>query len=343
MKFPLKMVKLDKLNACRRCFLNIVFFGSPAEVLSPLQHLVEGERNGLWKLSAIVSQPARPAGRGKKLLDPPIAQFAKNNDIPLFQFKNVNEVDSLSTLKNLDADIFITAAYGQILSDEFLTIPKRATINIHPSILPKYRGATPVNAALLNGDKKTGVTILFTVKKLDAGNIICQEEFIVPEKTNAGEMTHTLFSLSCSLINQAIELLKDPDFEGILQDESQVSHCRKIAKNDGKINWNAGCHDIIRQFQAYTPWPGLFTFLGDKRVVITDLDPARDSHLNLDVSGQFEYHKPSKAIIVKCSDGYLALRRLKPAGSKEQDAASFANGIRNLPQNQFTSEDLTHE
>jgi folate-dependent phosphoribosylglycinamide formyltransferase PurN len=159
--------------------------GSPEEVVSPLQHLLEHCRKGKDQLLGVISQPARPAGRKKRLTDPPVASFAKEAGLTVWQPEKASAEEFLRTLEEAGPDVIITAAYGQILSERFLKIPKRATINIHPSLLPVYRGATPVQTALLDGLTETGVTILFTVKALDAGPIISQKRFAIEANAHA--------------------------------------------------------------------------------------------------------------------------------------------------------------
>ena len=144
----------------------------------------------------------------------------------------------LAELELLKPDIVVTAAYGQILSQEFLNIPTRATINVHPSLLPKYRGATPIPSALLHGDGQTGVTILFTVKALDAGNVILQTNHAIKPHETAAELTQDLFQLGAKLLPDTLKLLQSPTFDGIAQEESKISHCTKILKTDGLVNWS---------------------------------------------------------------------------------------------------------
>ena len=152
--------------------MKLAFFGSPEDSIAPLQHLLDQGAD----VALVVSQPAKPAGRGRHLIDPPVATFAKEKGLPLLQPTKASDPDFLEQLQSFAIDVVITCAYGQILTQSFLDIPRRATINIHPSLLPKFRGATPVNSSILAGDSQTGVTVLFTVRKLDAGHIIIQEE-----------------------------------------------------------------------------------------------------------------------------------------------------------------------
>ena len=305
--------------------MKVIFLGSPASVLKPLEFLLMPS-SGI-NLIAVVSQPAKAVGRSKELVDPPVAQFAKQRGIPVYQPGRADDQNFLESLGLLQPDLMITAAYGQILTEDFLAIPTRGTINIHPSLIPKYRGATPVPAAILAGDKETGVTILFTVRKLDAGNIIVQERTAIGDRERGDDLTARLFSLSTKLLPKALAHLENIDFTGVAQLEKDVTICKKISKDDGLIAWTSSSVEIFNRFRAFSPWPGSSTFFGDKRISIEAMDLA-NAELPLLAPGTFEYSKPAKALVVGTGTGNLILTQLKPAGSRTQDAASFWNGIK---------------
>jgi methionyl-tRNA formyltransferase len=306
----------------------IVFMGSPEEVVSPLRLLAEdGPRHGL-EIVAVVSQPARPVGRGGKVADPPVAVFAKEKGIRCLQPERARDPEFLSELRSLKPDIIVTAAYGQILSDEFLSIPSVATINIHPSLLPKYRGATPVPAVLLDGLDKTAVTILFTVKKLDAGNIILQRDFTIASDETAGQLTQRLFAASGPMLLEVLTaLLANPHLKGDPQDDTKATFCRKIDKDMGAINWNLSAQDIVNRFRAFEPWPGTWGEFQNRRVAVTamKLHAAEGEGSGC---GKAYFDRGLKALVVGCGRGFVAIFRLKPAGGKEMDAASFWNGVK---------------
>lgn len=246
--------------------MRLIFLGSPEAVLAPLETLQTQAKAWGHELVGVVSQPARPTGRGQNLVDPPVALFAKANGIPVLQPEKASDPVFLQAFKDWSPDVAITAAYGQILSDAFLAIPKRATINIHPSLLPKYRGAIPVPAALMEGETTSGVTILFTVKKLDAGNLIVQAKTPIQPKETAGELTTRYFVLGATLLESALRKLADPSFAGDPQNEKLVTHCRKIEKQHGIIDWQLPAEDTFNRFRAFSPWPGSYTFLQGKRL-----------------------------------------------------------------------------
>jgi len=308
--------------------MRIVFMGSPGAVVPVLSRMLDGFERLECQVVGVVSQPAKPSGRKAVLTDPAVAVFAKEKSIKLLQPLKARSQDFLDELRSLQPDVIITAAYGQILSDEFLKIPTRATINIHPSLLPLYRGATPIAAALLDGQTETGVTILFTVKALDAGNLILQEKFEIEENETNGVLTQRLFNASCYMLEDALEKLKDPSFGGVAQDESKVTKCKKISKEDGLINWSLDTDTILNRFRAFHPWPGSFTFCQGKRLNIEAMTLGAQGLAQELKPSKVLYSKQLKGLCVGSGDGYVIIRSLKRAGGKVLDAGAFWNGLR---------------
>lgn len=320
--------------------IKVIYLGSPKEAIKPLEYLLKHASN--VNVVGVVSQPAKLAGRGKKkkLVDPPVAEFAKENNLMVLQPISARNEDFLSSLQELAPDIMITCAYGQILCSNFLSIPSRATINIHPSLLPKYRGATPVQAALRDGLTSTGISILFTVKKLDAGAIISQKVYTIERDETSDQLLNRLFTESGPLLVQAIDKLQDPSFSGEAQEEEEVTFCQKISKEDGLIDWSSSASDIFNQYRAFTPWPGIYSYLGPKRVILQDLAAIKE---DLDTKpsqqeqlGSFNYCKQLKMLVVKTNTGQIGVGSLKLEGSKSVDAASFWNGLKNKTSQRFT-------
>ncbi|NRA44944.1 MAG: methionyl-tRNA formyltransferase [Oligoflexales bacterium] len=310
--------------------MRIVYMGSPASAVKPLAYLLEhlGDEH---ELLGVVSQPAKLVGRGRKKApqDPPVAQYAKERQLAVLQPQKARDIGFLEELKKWEPDLMVTCAYGQILSEDFLAIPKRGTINIHPSRLPLYRGATPIPAALLSGESSTAVTILFTVKALDAGNIITQKEFSIGGTETAAELTDRLFFESGPLLMEAIAKLKDSSFVGTVQDESKVTHCRKIYKNQGFIDWNASAKEIYNRFRAFYPWPGSYTYLAGKRVLIESMSLGSEEQENAVTqvrAGSCHYDKNNELILIKAGVGCIGIQQMKASGSKSCNAKSFWNG-----------------
>lgn len=322
--------------------MRIIYLGSPEYAIHPLKYLLENQKDHSFEVVGVVSQEAKWAGRGKKkiLKDPAVAQYAKEfaADIEVLQPANINTAESLTALRDLKPDLMITCCYGQILREDFLSIPTRGTINIHPSKLPKYRGAIPVQASLLAGDAVTAVTILFTVKALDAGNIITQKDFTIKPHENADQLLHRLFKESGPMLLDAFNKLEDHSFEGTPQDPESVSHCQKLHKEDGEIFWEKSSQEIYNKYRAYNPWPGVFTFINDHRVVITEMsldegeDAGNDDTNVINVlkalknPGNFMFNKETQCLMIKTLDGVCNIKKLKPVNSKEINAREFWNG-----------------
>jgi methionyl-tRNA formyltransferase len=307
--------------------MRIVFMGSPEPVLAPLSALIErGPAHG-HELVAVVSQPARPVGRKGVLTDPPVAQFAKARGIRTLQPEKASAPDFLAELQDLAADVIVTAAYGQILSDAFLQVPRRATINIHPSLLPRYRGATPVQAALLDGETQSGVTVLFTVKRLDAGAVIAQRATPIAPDESAGALMQRYFELGGELLFDALDKLRDPAFTGTPQDEARVTHCRKIQKHDGLVDWTLPADEIHNRFRAYDPWPGTYTFCQGKRLGLIEVTPDAKAKSPLE-PGEVVFDKKLHALQVGTGDGIIHVAKVKPAGGKDVPASAFWNGLK---------------
>jgi methionyl-tRNA formyltransferase len=305
--------------------MRLIFLGSPEAAVQPLATLLElGPERG-HEVVAVVSQPAKPVGRRGAPEDPPVARFAKDKGLVTLQPGKAGDPAFLDRLRSLAPDVMITAAYGQILPDAFLAIPRRATINIHPSLLPRYRGATPVPAALLDGCRETGVTILFTVAKLDAGNVIVQSRSPVRRDETTGSLTERLFAEGGELVLTALEKLENRAFTGMPQDENAVTHCRKIKKTDGLVDWTQPTAVIMNRFRAHHPWPGTYTFAQGRRLALLRLRPSEGGALP---PGAVRYDKAQKALRVGTADGAVDVLALQPAGGKLQDGAAFWNGLK---------------
>lgn len=305
--------------------MKIVFLGSPEQCIPVLNWLLSCKD---VTIAAVITQPPKPAGRGRGLIDPPVAVTAKAAGLLVLQPESSRSDDFLFQLESLNPDVAITAAYGQILNEKFLKIPRRATINIHPSLLPKYRGATPVQSAILDGCDQSGVTVLFTVRALDAGNIITQRCFPIGEFESADSYMTRMFKEGAYLLHEVFEKLANPQFEGHPQDPKAVTHCRKIAKEDGAINWNKSAREICNQFRAYSTWPGIYSFYEGKRIAIKSIVNFGPS-LSAEKCGSISFDSNHGWLKVKCESSEIHIDRLQWEGKKEVDTRSFWNGLKN--------------
>lgn len=303
----------------------VVFFGTPEFSVPSLMVLKE---NASIEISHVVSMPDRPAGRGKKLQSPAVIDYAKEVGIPYFQTANINkESEFLSQLEKENIDFFVVIAFAQFLGTKLLRLPRLGAFNIHTSLLPKYRGAAPIQYALLNGDKMTGVSIQKMVKKMDAGDIVYSHEVeITPIETSdllfkklEGEAAKGLNNFIRELINSNEEL------KFTHQNEEDATFAPTINKLDGLINPAATTAvDIFNKYRAYYPWPGIFLYFGDHiRLKITKLSIADDNNIP---AGTFNYKNGSLLLGTKM--GSVHLENVQLDGKKSICDKDFINTIK---------------
>jgi methionyl-tRNA formyltransferase len=244
--------------------LNFVFFGTPDVASETLEILKEAG----FVPALVVTSPDKPAGRKMLLTPPPVKVWAEENKVPYIQPETGAELLSvLSSQSNID--IFIVVAYGKIIPEKILNMPKFGSLNIHYSLLPKYRGASPVESAILHGETETGVSIQKMIFKLDAGDVVAQEKTqILPDET-APELRKRLIALGGELLVKTLPDFIDGKIQSTPQNESEVTHCGKIKKEDGLIDLNADAIANYNKFRAYATWPRTFFFKNSKRIIIT--------------------------------------------------------------------------
>ncbi|MFB0566582.1 MAG: methionyl-tRNA formyltransferase [Candidatus Aminicenantaceae bacterium] len=302
--------------------MRIVFFGSPASALPSLIKILKAGHS----VELVITQPDKPHGRGKKLIPSPIKKAALELDIPFYQpYKIRQDTIALEKIKNIQPDLIVVVAYGQIIPASIIYLPKYNSINLHFSLLPKYRGASPVFWALLKGEKKTGISIFELNEKMDEGDILAQEEVDI----YLGEKT---FELESRLAEKGSELLVKTISQidkiiPIKQDHTQATYAPKIKKEDGKIDWTKNALFIGRLVRASNPWPSAFTFFKEKRIKIT-VGEEKGSQTQCLTPGKILSIK-KEGIEVCCGKGstYL-LRKLQPENKKEMDAYSFSLGAK---------------
>jgi methionyl-tRNA formyltransferase len=242
----------------------IVFFGSPTFAIPTLKNLLQGPD----EVVAVVTQPDREKGRGRKVIPCPVKELALQSRLTLFQPKTVREEAFQEKIKNLQSELFVVIAYGQILPKSLLQIPKYGAVNVHASLLPKYRGAAPIPRAILKGERITGVTTMIMDEGMDTGDILLQDETpIGGEETN--ETLHDrLALLGAQLLLETVKRMKKGDLQSIPQDHSKATYAPPLKKEDGRIDWSKEAKEIDRQVRALNPWPGTFTVWNDQLLKI---------------------------------------------------------------------------
>ena len=308
--------------------LRIIFMGTADFGGQVLEKLTDSRENKI----AVITQPDRPQGRGRKILPTPVKKIALDKGLEVFQPEKINDEESIKRIKEFNPDIILVVAYGQILSNPILNIPKIGCINIHGSLLPKYRGAAPINRAVINGEKETGITFMFMKEKVDAGDIIFQERIdILPDETY-GELYYRLSDLSARSLPKLLKKIKSGKIERISQDNKLVTFARKMNKEDGKIDWSDKGEKVYNLIRGTIPYPGAFTYYKGRKLKITRARFLNDYKVETDAISP----KPGRmvrtekdAILISTGDkGVIKILRLIPAGSKELTASEFVNGYK---------------
>lgn len=307
--------------------MKIVFMGTPDFSAVVLEKL-----NSVYPVSAVVTGLDKPVGRGYNLAPSPLKVKAIELGIPVLQYAKVSR-EGLDDIRALQPDVIVTAAFGQILSDAFLAIPKFAVLNVHASLLPKYRGSSPIQWSIINGDEKTGITIMKTVKAVDAGDVLLEKETEIGKKETAGELFDRLAILGGEAIVEAISLVECGKATFTPQDESEVTHCSMINKGDGLVDFSKSAKEIDCFVRGMTPWPSAYTHIGEKTLKIFDVEKVELSDLQKS-NDRFENAKfgevvladKNHGLIVKVADGFIRLHVIQLEGSKRMDDTQFLLG-----------------
>ena len=297
----------------------IIFMGTPDFSTKVLEMLIAEH-----DVIAVVTQPDRPVGRKKVMTPPPVKKVALEHDIKIYQPEKLKDSAELEELLTLDADLIVTAAFGQLLPESLLNAPRLGAINVHASLLPKYRGGAPIHQAIIDGEEKTGITIMYMVKKLDAGNIISQKAINIEEDDNVGTMHDKLSFLGADLLKDTLPSIINETNDSIPQDDSEATFASNISREDERINWNQSAQDIHNHIRGLSPWPVAYTTMDDKNLKLYS------SHIisgkNGDPGKIIETTK--KAIIIGTgSNDAIALTEMQLAGKKRMLVANYLSGV----------------
>jgi len=301
--------------------------GTPEFSVAPLEHLVLNH----YEVVAVYSQPDKLAGRGRSLVSPPLKRVAEALELPVFQPASLKKAEVVAQLAGFHPDIIVVAAFGQILPQPILDIPAYGCINIHPSLLPKYRGASPVTAAILAGDEFTGVSIMLMEKGLDSGPLLARAQIPISDQDTTGSLTAKLSLVAAQVLQEVLvhwlrgELIPQP------QNEAEATYSRLIAKEDGEIDWHLSALEIWRRVRAFQPWPGCYTKWQGKQLKIIEAVPLADK-------GTFEVGRvvalspaagqSEAAFGVHTGDGILGVLRVQLEGKRAMSGAEFLRGQR---------------
>jgi methionyl-tRNA formyltransferase len=302
----------------------IVFFGTPDFAVPTLEALIESGR----KPVAVVTRPARPAGRGQDVSEPPAAEAAREHGLDLIQPESVKDGEFLERVRSLEPDLFVVVAFGQIFPSELLEVPKLGAVNLHASLLPKYRGASPIQSAVAAGEKKTGVTTMLMEEELDAGPILLQEEVEIRRSETAGELSERLAKVGGRLMVETLEQLATGKLKQRKQREESSSYASKFSKDDGRMNWALEAEELYNRMRALDPWPGMTANFKGRPVKVLWGVPMSWEKGPSGFTGTYLGLRQGKMAILCGGDTVFGIEELQRPGKKPQRAADFVNGER---------------
>lgn len=298
--------------------MNIVFMGTPDFAVETLKKLIEKHN-----VIAVISQPDKPKGRGKKLVHTPIKQFALDNGIEkIYQPEKIRDENFVKELESLNADLFVVVAYGQILPESVLNIPKYGCINVHGSLLPKYRGAAPIQWSIINGEEKTGVTIMYMEKGMDTGDMILKEEIII-DPTETYKTLHDKMSIvGADALIKTLDLIESGNVVAEKQNDEDATYAPMITKEMGHINWNNSSKDIINLIRGINPMPMAYTIYKDETFKISQAEEILG--YDGDIGQIVDIVKDG--FIVKTKDTAIIVKEMQAKGGKRMKTSDYLRG-----------------
>ena len=314
--------------------MRVIFLGTP-DFARPSLRAIAAEH----EVVGVVCQPDRPQGRRQTLTPPCVKVCAGELGLPVLQFEKIREAEGVEALRALRADIMVTCAYGQILTQEVLDVCPRGVINVHGSLLPKYRGAAPIQWAVINGERETGITVMQTERGLDCGDIILQKRTAIGADETAGELFERLSHLGADAVIEALRLIAAGEATWTKQDEAQATHCPMLRREHGHIDFSKGAqavHDLVR---GVNPWPCAYSEIGDLpcKVFRADaVDGFSERELRAATAGEAVDERPGivvaadgrQGLVVSCGEGFVRLAELQVAGGKRLSDVEFLRGHR---------------
>jgi methionyl-tRNA formyltransferase len=308
--------------------MRLVYMGTPHFAVGPLRALAAAG----YVLSCVITRTDKPAGRGRTLASPPVKVAAQELGIAVLQPKRVRDPEFIGTVRTMAPDVIVVAAYGQILPGEILALPKFGCINIHASLLPAYRGAAPINWAIIRGEHETGITIMQMDEGMDTGAILMQERVSISPEDTAGVLTERLATLGAKLITDALPLLASGKLVPVAQDGTRATMAPLLKKADGLIDWDLPALDLHNRIRGLSPWPGAYTYLDRKlvKIIATEVvvGPGEPGML---------YERNNTSLEVGTGRGLLRVLNIQPEGRKPMTAGEFLRGHRGIAGKRFTN------
>ncbi len=312
--------------------MNIIFMGTPDFAVPSLEILL---RNN-YTVSAVVTAPDKPRGRGQQVSCTPVKEFAQKHSIPVLQPENLRDPQFISTVTNYDPDLFIIVAF-RILPKEVYSIPTKGSFNLHASLLPKYRGAAPINWAIINGEKESGVTTFFLQDKVDTGNIIVQKQISISDEMNAGELHDALSEIGSNAVLETVRLIESGNANPLQQDNSLASPAPKIFKETCRINWDQNAEVIHNFVRGLSPYPAAWSIL-DGKVFKIYKTKKRNNEFPLTLTpipGTIILSENTKHLFVATRGEWIEILELQQEGKKRMNSEEFLRGYRLTEKKQF--------
>lgn len=298
--------------------MKVVFMGTPEFAVPTLQALIDHHQ-----VAAVVTQPDRQRGRGKKVQFSPVKEKAAEYKIPVLQPEKARDEEFIQELETIAPDVIVVVAYGQILPERILNLPKYGCINVHGSLLPKYRGAAPIQWAVLNGEEKTGITTMYMEKGLDTGDMIDKAEVVLDPKETAGSLHDKLMNLGADLLLETLDKLEKGTIVRTKQDDSQSCYAKMLSKEMGRMDFSRSAKELEQWIRGMNPWPSAYTTMNGKTLKIWDADVV--SYEGSEEPGTVV--KVTKdTIIVAAGEGALALKEIQLAGKKRMPVQAYLLG-----------------
>jgi methionyl-tRNA formyltransferase len=314
--------------------MKIIFMGTPDFAVPCLDALIE---NG-YEVVAVVTQPDRPKGRKGELTSSPVKVAALRHNLPVLQPEKVRTEESLAEIDSYGADLLITAAYGQLLPKRLLDMPRLGCINVHASLLPRWRGGAPIHKCILEGDKESGVTIMRMVQALDAGDMISQVVVPITDEDTVSSLHDKLSAAGSKLLIETLPSIKNGTHTETPQDESLVTYAPNIKREDEKIDWSKDARTLYNQVRGLNSWPVAFTTLSDKIMKIWQARVNEEESIPTARPGTV-LRTTDDGIIVQCGRGTLTLLEIQPSGKRRMFATDYLRGVTLAPGTRFGSEE----
>lgn len=298
--------------------MKAIFMGTPDFAVKSLEKLAENH-----EVLCVICQPDRPKGRGKKMVFPPVKEKAVELNIPVMQPEKINEKEVIESIKSYGADIIVVAAYGQILSEEILNMPKYGCINVHGSLLPKLRGAAPIQYSIINGDEKTGITIMYMEKGLDSGDMISKAECEISKDDTYDTLTEKLAEIGAELLISTIKDIENGTAIRTPQNQEESTYAHMISRETGHIDWSKTPEEIDCLVRGLSPQPAAYTIYNDEVLKIFKVEV-----MDKEYAGNFGeiVEITKKGFVVKCKEKSLLVRTLQAKGGKVMDTDAYMRG-----------------